>query len=99
MNDSTVLWIYIALLVVGGLIGFLKGKSKVSLNMSIGFGAALAICNITGLLADNLAKNAANVLLVLLLVVFGMRLAKSKKFIPSGMMLGVTLAALILRHI
>ena len=99
MNDSTVLWIYIALLVVGGLIGFLKGKSKVSLNMSIGFGAALAICNIPGLLGDNLAKNAANVLLVLLLVVFGMRLAKTKKFMPSGMMLGVTLAALILRHI
>jgi uncharacterized membrane protein (UPF0136 family) len=99
MTQPFILWIYIALLVVGGLIGFLKGKSKISLNMSVGFAAALAICNIPGLLGDNLAKNAANVLLILLLVVFGMRLAKTRKFMPAGMMLIVTLAALILRHI
>jgi uncharacterized membrane protein (UPF0136 family) len=33
-----------------------------------------------------------------LLVVFAMRLAKTKKFMPSGMMLVVTLLALILRN-
>ena len=99
MNDATVLWIYIALLVVGGLIGFLIGKSKISLNMSIGFAAALAICNINGLLDAKLARTIADVLMVLLLVVFGIRLTKTKKFMPAGMMLIVTLAALILRHI
>ena len=99
MNDSLVLWIYIALLVVGGLIGFLKGKSKVSLNMSVAFAAALAICNINGLLDAKLARTIADVLMVLLLVVFGMRLAKTKKFMPAGMMLIVTLVALILRHV
>jgi len=99
MNDTTVLWIYIALLVVGGLIGFLKGKSKISLNMSIGFAAALAVCNINGLLDAKLARTVADVLMVVLLVVFGMRLMKTKKFMPAGMMLVITLAALILRHL
>jgi len=98
MNDATVLWIYIALLVVGGLIGFLKGKSKISLNMSVGFAIALAACNIK-LLEPGLARTIADVLMVVLLIVFGARLAKTKKFMPAGMMLAVTLAALILRHV
>src|SRR5437868_2997629 len=34
---NTVLWIYIALLVVGGLMGFIKGKSKISLISSVLF--------------------------------------------------------------
>lgn len=73
MNNNTVLWIYIVLLLVGGLIGFFKGKSKVSLIMSSAFAA--------------------------LLVVFAMRLAKTKKFMPAGMMLIVTIAALALRNL
>jgi uncharacterized membrane protein (UPF0136 family) len=99
MNDATVLWIYIALLVVGGLIGFLKGKSKISLNMSLGFAVALAICNINGFLDAHLARTIVEVLLVLLLVVFGIRLAKTKKFMPAGMMLVITLATLFVRHL
>jgi len=99
MNDSTVLWIYIGLLVVGGLIGFLKGKSRISLNMSIGFAAALAVCAINGLLDASLARTIANVLMVVLLIVFGMRLVKTKKFMPAGMMLAVTVAALLLRNL
>jgi uncharacterized membrane protein (UPF0136 family) len=99
MNHYTVLWIYIVLLVAGGLIGFLKGKSKISLNMSIGFAAALAVCAIRGFLDANLARIIADVLMVILLVVFGMRLAKTRKFMPAGMMLVATLLALVLRHL
>lgn len=98
MNHYTVLWLYIVFLVIGGLIGFLKGKSKISLNMSIGFAVALAICNIQ-LLEPGLARTLADVLMVILLFVFGMRLAKTKKFMPAGMMLIVTLLALALRHL
>ena len=39
------------------------------------------------------------VLLAALLVVFGIRLAKTKKFMPSGMMLILTLLALVLMHL
>jgi len=92
---NTVLWIYIVLLVVGGLIGFLKAKSKVSLIMSVTF-AALLVLAARGIIFQ---PYVVDILLAALLVVFGIRLAKTKKFMPSGMMLILTLIALVLRHI
>jgi uncharacterized membrane protein (UPF0136 family) len=94
MTPNSILWIYIVLLVVGGLIGFFKAKSKVSLIMSIVFAALLTLCA-AGIIFQ---PYVADILLAALLVVFGMRLAKTKKFMPAGMMLIVTLAALAFRH-
>ena len=99
MNNNTVLWIYIVLLLVGGLIGFFKGKSKVSLIMSSAFAALLILTAVPGILDDHFARNLANILMAALLVVFAMRLAKTKKFMPAGMMLIVTIAALALRNL
>lgn len=99
MFATTVLWIYIVFLVVGGLIGFLKAKSQISLFMSVGFAAALAMCAVNGLLDAKLARGLTDVLLIALLVVFAIRLAKTKKFMPAGMMLVATLATLLLRHL
>jgi uncharacterized membrane protein (UPF0136 family) len=99
MHPNTVLWIYIVLLVAGGLVGFLKAGSKVSLITSTIFAAALVLTLIPGLLGASLASGLANALLAVLLVVFAIRLGKSKKFMPSGLMLVVTLAALVLRNI
>lgn len=90
---NTILWVYIVLLVIGGLMGFLKAGSKVSLIMSVAFAVVLA------LFAGGLVPwpIGADILLVVLLVVFGMRYAKTKKFMPAGLMIAVTLIALILR--
>jgi uncharacterized membrane protein (UPF0136 family) len=94
MSPNKVLWIYIILLVIGGLIGFLKGKSKVSLIMSVAFAAALSLCA-----ADIIFKQyVADILLALLLVVFALRLVKTKKLMPAGLMLVITIIALALRH-
>jgi uncharacterized membrane protein (UPF0136 family) len=95
MSPNKILWIYIVLLVIGGLMGLLKGKSKVSLIMSVVFAALLSLCA-AGIIFQ---PYVADILLAVLLVVFGMRLAKTKKFMPSGLMLVVTLVALALRHI
>ena len=95
MNANLVLWIYIVLLIVGGLMGFLKAKSQVSLVMSVVFAALLSLCAVGVIFQPYVA----DILLAALLVVFGMRLAKTKKFMPAGMMLIVTIIALALRHI
>ena len=93
--SSTVLWIYIVLLEVGGLIGFLKAKSKVSLIMSSVCAAILILCNL-GIIFQ---RNVADIVMCVLLVVFSIRLAKTHKFMPSGMLIVVTLITLVLRHL
>jgi len=95
MNPKTVLWVYIVLLVVGGLVGFLKAGSKASLIASCSFAAALTLCAIGVIFQPHVA----DILLAVLLVFFGMRLAKTKKFMPNGLMLVLTLATLALRHL
>jgi len=91
---NTVLWVYIVLLVIGGLIGFLKAGSKPSLIASVVFAALLSLCA-----AGVVHKMLIDISLIVLLIVFGMRLAKTRKFMPAGMMLIVTVAVLALRHV
>ena len=99
MNPHTVLWIYIVLLLVGGLIGFLKAGSKVSLITSAISAAALILTTIPGLFTPRFGRGLAEVIMVALLVVFAIRLSKTKNFMPSGLMLVITLLALVLMHL
>jgi uncharacterized membrane protein (UPF0136 family) len=99
MSANTVLWIYIVLLLVGGLIGFLKAGSKVSLITSAVFAALLIVANIPNLLQPGPRQILVDVVMAILLVVFAVRLAKTKKFMPSGLMLVLTIAALAFRHL
>jgi uncharacterized membrane protein (UPF0136 family) len=99
MNPNTILWIYIILLVAGGMVGYLKAGSKASILTSVIFAALLILCSIKGLLDPKFASALADVVLAVLLVFFGWRLSKSKKFMPNGMMLILTLATLALRHL
>jgi uncharacterized membrane protein (UPF0136 family) len=92
-----VLWIYIVLLVCGGLMGFLKAGSKISLIMSVAFAIPLALCALGYLAPFYIAE----ILVGVLALVFGMRYARGKKFMPSGFMgllsLLVLAALLLLR--
>ena len=69
MTPTLVLWIYIVLLVAGGLMGFLKAGSKMSLLTSCAFAAVLALANARVLKVDYLV----DVTLAVLIVFFGMR--------------------------
>ncbi len=95
MNPNLILWIYIVLLVIGGIIGFVKGKSQVSLIMSVAFAAVLSLTAIGVLNVPHLV----DLLLAALLVVFAIRLAKTRKFMPAGLMIVMTVLALALRHL
>ena len=99
MSPNTILWVYIILLLVGGMIGFLKAGSKISLITSSIAAALLILTAIPGFLDAKLARGVADVIMAALIVVFAIRLTKTKKFMPSGMMLVVTAIALALRHL
>lgn len=96
MNDFTVkvLWIYIVLLLIGGLIGFFKAKSKVSLVTSAVFAAILILTTLRSVFQPGFALGLANVTLVVLLLVFALRLGKTKKIMPSGLILAATVVVL-----
>lgn len=95
MRPDIILWIYIVLLFAGGLMGFFKAGSKISLITSSSFAAILILCQL-GIIFQPIV---ADYVLVFLLIFFAVRLSKSKKFMPMGMMLVFTFAALVLRHV
>ena len=94
MTPETILWIYIVLLVIGGLIGYLKAKSKISLIMSLAFAIVL------GFVAVDKPNPIFSVewswgILSFLALIFLLRLLKTKKFMPAGMMLLITAVTII----
>ncbi len=98
MHANTILWIYIVLLLVGGLIGFFKAGSKISLLTSAISAAVLVITTLPSVFQPGFRRAAAEIIMAALLVVFAFRLTKTKKFMPSGLMLVLTIAALVLFH-
>jgi len=57
MSFSTlVLWVYIVLLFLGGLVGYLKAGSKISLIMSACFAGVLILCNTEPIVQRPLAR-------------------------------------------
>ncbi len=94
MTPNRILWVYIVVLVAGGLVGLLKANSKISLIMSLAFAAALALCATDIVQVPRLA----DIILIFLVVFSGLRFAKSKKFVPAGLMSVLTAATLAWRH-
>lgn len=87
---TIILWIYIVLLVAGGLMGFIKAKSKASIIASTVFAVPLVLAAL-----GVIPSFAADVTLWVLLIFFGIRFGKSRKFMPAGLMLGLTIAAIV----
>ncbi len=90
---NTILWVYIGLLIIGGLMGFLKAGSKISLVSSLVFAVLLALFA-AGVIPW---PPGADIVLLVLVAVFLMRYGKTRKFMPSGLMIVLTLLALALR--
>ena len=90
-----VLLVYAVFMVLGGLMGFRAG-SKVSLYAGFGSGVALLAALGATYYAMGVGLWAGGVLAAILTLMFGQRLAKTGKFRPSGMLLVVSLAAVVL---
>jgi uncharacterized membrane protein (UPF0136 family) len=84
---QTLILIYAALLVVGGLIGWRVGGSRMSLTMSLLSAALLAVGYRISLSEPKAGLLMAAVVAFALTMLFVFRLRKTHKFMPSGMML------------
>jgi uncharacterized membrane protein (UPF0136 family) len=79
---------------MGGLIGFLKAKSKISLITSVAFAIVLSLCALEKFPASVNANIEWGILSFLALF-FLLRFLKNKKFMPGGMMTLLTVATII----
>ncbi len=93
MKPEVILWGYVVLLLIGGVIGYVKAKSPISLIMSLLFGALLAL-SAAGKLGPPWV---GDILLIALIGVFAKRFQKTKKLMPAGVLTLVTIAALLVR--
>ncbi len=82
MTWILLLWVYIVLLIAGGVMGFVKAGSKASLFSSLGFGMLLALCAAGVINIPYVAES----LVGFLLLFFGGRYFKGRKFMPAGFM-------------
>ena len=89
----TVFVIYGALMLAGGIFGFVKAGSKTSLIMGIISG--ILIFTGVGLLGQDYAAGRAVLAFTSfgLTGVFALRLVKTRKFMPSGVLLALSMAA------
>lgn len=94
--ENIVFWSYVVLLLVGGLIGFFSAGSKVSLMTSAVAAALLILTRLPGIFQPTFGRTLADAVMAALLVVFAWRLSKTKKFMPSGFMMILTVAVLVL---
>lgn len=87
---SAVILIYAFLLLVGGIIGWRVSGSRISLTSSLISAALLAAAYRISLGSPFSGRLMATLVATALEVVFAMRFRKTKKFMPSGMMLIVS---------
>ncbi len=91
MNHNIILWVYLVMLLVGGLIGLIKAGSKASMIASSLFGIPILLSAL-GILPEKVAVG----VIAFLLIFFGMKFAKGRKFMPAGFMSVLSLISLLL---
>ncbi len=82
-----VLIVYAVLLIVGGVIGFVKGRSRPSLIAGVGSGIiTLVAAWISATYNEDGGYSLALLLAVVLFVFFGYRASLTRKFMPGGLL-------------
>jgi uncharacterized membrane protein (UPF0136 family) len=78
--------IYALLILAGGVMGYVKASSKISLIMGVSFAVALTVSGIATLKNNHWGFLTSIGLSTLLLLFFGYRFYLTQQFFPSGMM-------------
>jgi uncharacterized membrane protein (UPF0136 family) len=96
MTYSIVLLIYALIVLMGGLMGYLKGGSIVSLVAGGGSGALLLLLACFSFRESLFARRAAFVVIFLLDALFTYRFALTHHFFPSGLFSLMSFVTLII---
>ncbi len=97
---NTVAWalligLYAMIVIVGGIVGYTKARSRVSLISGLGSGVALAIAALMTLQNPISGLTLATAIAVFLFIVFCIRWINTRALMPAGMMAVLSLIASI----
>ena len=96
MNPGVVAAIaYGILAIVGGAIGYKQAQSKASLISGAVSGLLLILGGVLRSLGQAWGLGLAAIVTVILVIIFTIRLIKTRKFMPAGLMTVVGVAALV----
>jgi uncharacterized membrane protein (UPF0136 family) len=87
--------VYGLLVTIGGIVGYLKAKSNVSLFSGVASGAVLAIAAHITLSQPLTGLPVATLVAVFLFVTFIVRWLKTRAIMPAGMMAGLSFVSAI----
>lgn len=77
---------YGILALVGGIVGYVQAQSKASLISGVASGLLLIVAGVMQLLGQQAGLILATVITSVLVIVFAIRLIKTRKFMPAGLM-------------
>ncbi len=92
-NTAIEIWVYGVIMILGGIMGFVKVGSKASLISGVGMGLALLASGYGVSRGSYDSLVVAEVIAALLLVLFAIRFAKTRRIMPVGMLAILSLAA------
>ena len=94
-NTAIEVWVYGVIMILGGIAGFVKVGSKASLISGVGFGLVLLASGFGVWQGSQASLVAAVVIALLLVVLFAIRYAKKRRFMPAGMLAILSLMAAV----
>lgn len=89
------LLVYALLVILGGVLGYLKARSQASLISGLLSGGALLADWFVARATPRIGLGLATVIAAVLLVVFTARFRRTRKLMPAGLMMGLSVAAII----
>ncbi|GBO53220.1 hypothetical protein APA_1127 [Pseudanabaena sp. lw0831] len=88
LSPSTIaLLVYGVIAIVGGIIGFAKSQSKASIISGSISGVGLIVSGLAAVQNQEWGKISGMAISAMLVIVFIVRLLKTKKFMPAGLMI------------
>lgn len=87
---------YEILVIVGGIVGYVKARSLPSLLAGLVGGGLLMVAAILQLNGSSFGLTLARIVTLILVLVFVQRLVTTRKIMPAGLMVGAGAIALVL---